>query len=243
VKIQQSPFVWLGAGLVLLAAALGVSWWTAARPAPLTSDRATPKQPSSAAALGHAAPLETASPSATPVPTKEGLVRRKAELRAAWDAALRLPPSEQKTETLSRLCYQWAESDPRGAIDLAFDSQLDGAAVGLIENLAQQWAAVDIESAREWVVSQEAGPARAELVARIGYVWAKTDPAAAADFVVREMPPGGQQTEAAISVLYQWGLRDPEAARAWASAFPPGPLRDRALAEVSAGSPTPGGND
>jgi hypothetical protein len=41
------------------------------------------------------------------------------------------------------------------------------------------------------------------------------------------MAPGERQTEAAISVLHQWALRDLNAATAWTFTFPEGALRQR----------------
>jgi hypothetical protein len=178
--------------------------------------------------------LQTGEPDADEPATAARIARRKTELRAAMDAAASLSDANLRTETLTRLCCQWAEFDPRGAIELAFDHHLDEAGGGVIENLAQQWAVVDLVAAREWVRSQPPGEARAELAARIGFVWSQSDPEAAADFVVANTSPGPVQTEAAISVLYEWARRDPQRALAWAREFPPGPLRDRAIKEAVA---------
>jgi hypothetical protein len=164
---------------------------------------------------------------------KARIADRKSELRAALASAADITDPKKKIETLARLCFQWAEFDPRGAVDLAFDNHLDEAGEGIIENLTQQWAVVDLPAARAWVETQPPGDACTDLVARIGFVWAQTDPAEAAKFVIARTSPGHAQTEAAISVLYQWARRDPAAAREWAQTFPPGELRDRALAEVA----------
>ena len=142
-----------------------------------------------------------------------------------------------REETLSRLCYQQAESDPRRALELAIEHGLEGAAGAVIGNLAQQWAAADLRATLAWVKDQPASAIREDLVARVGYVWSLADPAAAADFVAAETPAGEAQVEAAISVLHQWSRRDPAAARAWGDCFPEGELRERALHEV--GDPPP----
>ena len=156
----------------------------------------------------------------------------EAELRDAFTAAAAISDPAQRTETLVRLCYQWAEIDPRAAVELAFEHGLEGAAGGVIGNLAQQWATVDMPAALAWVREQAPGEVRDDLTARIGYLWAESDPAAAAGFVIASTTPGPAQEEAAISVLHRWSRRDPAAARAWAECFPEGPLRDRALLEV-----------
>jgi hypothetical protein len=63
-------------------------------------------------------------------------------------------------------------------------------------------------------------------------VESKTDPKDAANLVAEQIPPGRIQDEAAISVIYQWALKDPEAAMNWAQSFPVGTLHDRAVNEV-----------
>ena len=50
--------------------------------------------------------------------------------------------------------------------------------------------------------------------------------------VAQQIPSGAIQDEAAISVLYQWALKDPQAAMRWAQSFSAGTLRDRAINEV-----------
>ena len=50
----------------------------------------------------------------------------------------------------------------------------------------------------------------------MAFLSALSDPAQAASFVAEEMSPGEVQTEAAISVLHQWALRDTRAAAACA---------------------------
>ncbi len=60
-----------------------------------------------------------------------------------------------------------------------------------------------------------------------------TEPAAAANFVVREIPPGSAQTEAVISILHQWALRNFDDAAAWVELFPDGEIRERAINELA----------
>lgn len=146
------------------------------------------------------------------------------------NAAAGAADAPRRNETLARLCYQWAEFDPRGAMMLANGFHLEAA--GVLENLALQWAAADLSAARTWIDARPAGETKARLVARIGFLWAQTDPRAAANYILDQMSPGDIQAEAAISVLHQWAQQDPAAALAWAQSFPTGDLRDRALSEM-----------
>lgn len=158
---------------------------------------------------------------------------RQTELRAAMSAATQILDIQQRHEALASLCYQWAECDPRGALELALTYRLEEAPGAVIENLTQQWAAADLPAAREWIDAQPPSDFRSGLVARVGFLWARSNPEAAAQYVVSKTSPGPIQEEAAISVLHQWAQQDGTAALAWAQAFPPGALRDRALREAA----------
>ena len=175
---------------------------------------------------------ETPVSSAWPMPRVAESEAKKAELLAARETALQIEDPRQRNAAMARVCYQWAEFDPRGAIEHALAWQLEEVP-GLFENLALQWASTDLPAARAWAETQPPSEFRSELVMRIGFALAHNDPEAAARYVVRETAPGPIQTEAAITVLHQWLQRDPDAAAAWANEFPAGPLRERALQEVA----------
>ena len=157
----------------------------------------------------------------------------ESEWRDAFATATAIPDPALREETLARLCFQRAEIDPRGALQLAIQHGLEEAAGCVIGNLGQQWAAADLPAARDWTLGLPPGEIREDLIGRIGYVWSLSDPAAAADFVAVEATPGTGQVEAAISILHQWNLRDPGAARAWVECFPSGSALERAEAEVA----------
>ena len=167
-----------------------------------------------------------------PLPRAAESETKKAELLAAREAALQIADPNERTAAMARVCYQWAEFDPRGAIEHALAWQLEEVP-GLFENLALQWASADLPAARAWTETQPPSEFRSELVMRIGFALAQKDPEAAAHYVLRETTPGPTQTEAAIAVLHQWFQKDPEAAAAWANGFPAGPLKERALQEVA----------
>jgi hypothetical protein len=134
--------------------------------------------------------------------------------------------------TLEHRCLQLAERDPRAAVILAINTRADETYPGLLESLVAQWATHDLQASHQWVLQQQSGEWRDGLMARIAFVGSQSDPVAAAQIVVQEMTPGQRQTEAAISVLHQWALRDLNAAAAWAHTFPEGPLRKRAMDEI-----------
>lgn len=164
------------------------------------------------------------------VPASE-VETKRAEMMAAFEEASEIEDPYAQNAALTRICYHWAGFDPRGAVETAIAWELDEIP-GLFENLALQWASADLPSAREWVGMQPPGDFRSELVMRIGYAMAQDNPASAAGYVIRETRPGSVQAEAALAVLHQWALKDPAAARAWATGMPEGDLRERLLREI-----------
>jgi hypothetical protein len=147
----------------------------------------------------------------------------------AWASAL--TDAKKRQDALEIVCFALAQRDPRRAVDTAIATRLCDTDAGALSNLTAQWASRDFAAAHDWVLLQEAGNWRDELVARVAFAGSQTNPDAAARIVVEEMAPGPTQTEAAISVLHQWALRDLDAASAWASNFPAA-IHARALAEI-----------
>ncbi|HEX9047696.1 MAG TPA: hypothetical protein VF988_11780 [Verrucomicrobiae bacterium] len=130
---------------------------------------------------------------------------------------------------------QLAQTNAAASVALArnyFGDSTNTALQFLLGGLVQQWAGQDFATARTWALSQPAGEQRDALVQRIAMVESQTKPGDAARMIAEQMSPGPTQDEAAISVLYQWAQQDATAALAWAQAFPPGTLRERAINEV-----------
>lgn len=150
----------------------------------------------------------------------------------AWDWVLKQPDGDRRVEMLEELCCEIAQDgDPARAVALADELHLTNH--GTLSNLEQQWAQNDLPAAREWAVAKPAGDEKDELLEQVAYVWASADPENAARFVVDKMSPGNVQTEAAISVLHQWALRDFKGAEAWVELFPEGEIRQRAINELA----------
>ncbi len=145
----------------------------------------------------------------------------------AWVATA--PPGPHRDAVVEIVCAQLAQSHPQEAVTLA---ERFNAGSYLLENLVQQWAEQDWTAAYTYAAGKPPAEERDRLLMRLAFVRSKENPADAAIIVVEQISPGEIQNEAAISVLHQWFLKAPEAARAWAQLFPPGDLRDRALKEV-----------
>ena len=139
------------------------------------------------------------------------------------------PPAAPNPESLVEL----SQTDPRAALLAAANHDLGPSATYLRGNFLQLWAQRDFTSALAYADELQPGVEREEMLGRLALLLAESLPADAADIVARDMAPGPVRDEAAISVLHRWARLDPAAAKAWASAFPFGPLRERALHEVA----------
>ena len=128
-------------------------------------------------------------------------------------------------------CAQVAESDPAQAVSLA--EGYSGGCSNLLENLVHQWTEQNEPAATAYAISKPPGEERDRLLSRVAFTRSKENPIEAANLVAEWISPGEVQNEAAISVLHQWALRDPNAALAWARLFPEESLRDRALNEIA----------
>jgi len=173
-----------------------------------------------------------------PGPLREEALRQVAHLWTAQDAdsalawAAQLPDGAERKSSLGDALLQLGQSDPAKAMALVGTYGLDESG-DLRANLAQSWAEKDWVAALTWVQANPAAVLQQDqIMARMAFVLAKTLPAEAANFVVAQIPPGPSQTEAAMSVLHQWGLQDMAGARAWLVQFPDGPLHQQGQQEL-----------
>jgi hypothetical protein len=154
--------------------------------------------------------------------------RKNPQDALAW--MLNAPAGEKRDTVAEVTCAQVAESDPARAVSLA--EGYSGGCSNLLENLVHQWAEQNEPAARAYAMIKPPGEERDRLLSRVAFARSKENPIEAANLVTEWISPGEVQNEAAISVLHQWALRDPNAALAWAQSFPEETLRDRALKEV-----------
>lgn len=154
--------------------------------------------------------------------------RQNPEEALAW---LRSAAAGETRDTVVEIvCARVAESSPVEAVSLA--ERYSGGCSNLLENLVHQWADQNEPAARTYAMNKPPGEERDRLLSRVAFTRSKENSVDAAKLVVEWISPGEVQNEAAISVLHQWALLDPDAALAWAQLFPEG-LRDRALTEVA----------
>jgi hypothetical protein len=140
---------------------------------------------------------------------------------------------ERREQALETVCFAVAADDPARAVQLAQTFHLEQRPGNILENLVQLWAEVDFMPALNWAIRQPANEARDHYLTRVALVCAKAVPLEAARLVTEKISAGPAQTEAVVIVVHQWANQDLTAAATWVGYFPDGPLRDRAIGELT----------
>jgi hypothetical protein len=195
-------------------------------------DRGSMSLPAQAASIRLkrvAADVDSDSPDTLEDPDQIRAWARKNPQRA-WDWIVGAPEGAKRDTVSEMVCLEIAETN--AAVAVALVEAYGARCTNVLENLMMQWADRDVAAAYTWAAAKPPGEQRDGLLSRIAFVESKTDPKDAATLVAEQIPPGPIQDEAAISVVYQWALKDPEAAMNWAQSFPGGILHDRAVNEV-----------
>ena len=161
-----------------------------------------------------------------------GLVAHRVAAPRPLAAPAASPTASILARAPARRCLALAEHDPLAAMEMALANHLQDVDSRLLTSLISQWAIHDFDGVHAWMKTQETGAWRNDMLARLAYLRAQTDPLAAARLAVADISPRPARDEAMISVLHQWALRDPEAAKAWADSFRGDRLKTRALAEI-----------
>ncbi|HSI65272.1 MAG TPA: hypothetical protein VLE43_19250 [Candidatus Saccharimonadia bacterium] len=162
-----------------------------------------------------------------------GLAERLADdPHAALEWLLQTSGREQSTSLSADPHLQSAVIDAANRLMQTIGPQSGQENSVALGNFVQRWASVDLRSAYEWVHQIPAGQVRNALMVRVAFVGSQIAPAEAASLVVEELPPGVTQEEAAMMVLHQWALQDPDSAAAWVNLFPDDAFRHRALSEL-----------
>ena len=243
-RINLKKFIFIACLFSLVLIGIGISNRAHRLPEPATLDESvrTPLPTTTESAVETTLAGRLSTPPSEPEPMVGALIELPDdpdELRE-W---VRQNPAEALTwlrsaaagkardTVVETVCARVAESNPAEAVSLA--ERYSGGRSNLLENLIQQWADQNELAARAYAINKPAGEERDRLLGRVAFTRSKENPAEAARLVVEWISPGQVQNEAAISVLHQWALRDPNAAQAWAQLFPDEGLRDRALAEVA----------
>lgn len=144
-----------------------------------------------------------------------------------WAKALEDPSERERA--LTQVCLEVSAIDPRDAIRIARANELHH---GIVDAITGRWASTDFDAAFAWADKEPHGEARDRLLSRLIQSRASDAPAEAASMLSNSRLSGQAHEDAALAIVHQWFLKDPEAARQWVNDFPEGPVRERASREV-----------
>lgn len=164
--------------------------------------------------------------------TAAALHRSQEDTIAALEWARGLGTSPSEVVAVMQVAIEAAGVVPVAALDVA--ARLPASPErdqGLAHGVAQ-WAAIEPERAAEWASGLADESLRTLLLGRITVAMAGKDPLAAARWVAGALPPGLQQSTAAVAVAQRWAQQDTTAARAWVEQFPDVRLRADGLTAI-----------
>lgn len=183
----------------------------------------------------------------------------RADVPAARSWVRSLPAGPAKEAAFYNIRFVWVHSDPASAADDVKLLPLDDTRRALTMNIAGAWAARDPQKAIVWARSLPDESEQEAAFANLAESWADASPREAAEFAAQlppqfrqraalavigrwatqfprqaaewaiQIPDTGVRTRGLAEVLTIWMAVDPEAARVWAKAVTPAPLRDLAL--------------
>jgi hypothetical protein len=172
---------------------------------------------------------------------------------ATLEWATNLPPGPVRSQALFSFCGDWASLDPRGAAEFvvnsadndfplenpaserAGDAHLDVSSrmrSQMLEIIAARWTAADPDGAIAWATQLPTGNSRDAFVAGLSSTLGETAPVQAAELVAG-MTAGPRQSNAALTVLLEWGRDDLAGAADWLKLFPSGDFRDKGLISLT----------
>ena len=155
------------------------------------------------------------------------------EFRKAMEQADRMTNPDERDAARMNALIAWSERDAGAAFLHAFGRRPTPSLLYQRDLLFQRWAAEDFEGAEDFTDRLPAGDARDVLLGLLAMDALRIDPGQAAAIAMGEMSPGESQTEAVMSIVHQWAIKDHAAAQTWVAGFPEGELRERAAREIA----------
>jgi len=155
------------------------------------------------------------------------------EFRKAMEQADRSTNPEERDAARMNALIAWSERDARSAFLYAFGRRPTPSVIYQRDLLFQRWAASDFEGAEDFTDGLPAGDSRETLLGLLAMEALRIDPGQAAAIAMGDMTSGEIQTEAVVSIVHQWALKDHAAAHTWVAGFPEGELRERAEREIA----------
>jgi hypothetical protein len=154
------------------------------------------------------------------------LLKNPAALRAYCDG---LSDGDWKQSVLKSASLELAESDPVGAINLAWRLNAESVRTNVLQTVTTDWITHEPRAALDWIIRVNDGALREGLLAAGAKAIAATDPDLAAGWLVSAVKSEKIPHETALSVIESWATQDPAKAAKWVALFPPHAPREAAV--------------
>ncbi len=159
----------------------------------------------------------------------DGLAQQDA--RGAVQLLSQLESGPERTQALSRICEVWANSEPQAAVEWLFENVPASKDSYQLRNVMGRWAERSPDEAISWAQKLPAGEKREAAIAGLAMSLSFQEPARAQN-LFNQLSPDAQASVAG-SISYSLAQQDPEKARAWAEALPPGKVQAAAFGTVA----------
>jgi hypothetical protein len=156
--------------------------------------------------------------------------RTSPEAAANW--ARSLSDGSERQSALFAIASEEGVANPTQALALLSEMPPSNRRDDLIEGAVSTWSETAGARALQWAGQIPESPLRERIMGTIATTLSAQAPDAAARLALEEMSGGPEQQNTVLAIIQRWAPIDKAAALAWVDKFPPGDLRDRALAAV-----------
>jgi hypothetical protein len=146
------------------------------------------------------------------------LLKNPAAVRAYCDE---IPDGDWKQSVLKSASLELAESDPVGAINLAWRLNAEAVRTDALQTVTYDWITHEPRTALNWITQVNDPALREGLLAVGAKAIAATDPDLAAGWLVTAVKSEKILNDTALVVIESWAAQDPAKAAKWVVLFPP----------------------
>ncbi|MHA3771340.1 hypothetical protein ACXR0O_07350 [Verrucomicrobiota bacterium sgz303538] len=153
------------------------------------------------------------------------------DARAAIQLLSRLDPGPERTRAISQMCSVWAASEPRAAVEWMFQNTTPSEVGYESTNVLGRWTEKAPDEAIAWVQTLPPGDRRDAAMAGVAASLSNLDPRRA-QTLFNQLSP---ESKASVAERFAYAMtqQDPENARAWAEALPPGKAQSTAYGVIA----------
>jgi len=145
------------------------------------------------------------------------LLKNPAAVRVYCDG---LSDGDWKQSVLKSASLELAESDPVGAINLAWRLNAEAVRTDVLQTVTYDWITHEPRAALDWIAQVNDAALREGLLAVGAKAIAATDPDLAAGWLVTAVKSEKILNDTALSIIESWATQDPAKAARWVALFP-----------------------